>query len=1115
MTSPIVVGEVAVEVSASARGLAKQLRDSVVKEFKGAGIDKALTDALSKRKIKVPVEPVVDDRTAPTSQTPSAPRTSRAPRTQAPDPDPLLRAFQQDVQRQLRALARQAVKIPVEPDTDELRQGISDALAEVRRTAKAEIPVEPAGRQEYERNLRTLLVQVSERVRLSLPAPEIKPPKPVKVPVEVEPLTNAFQQDVRRQVATLARSVQANIPVTADTDGLRRRLGAQLAEIQRQSRLTVPTEPGARQAYEARLRAMLASVQRSLPPIRQDVRVNVDRSSLRSTTATLSRLGKTAGGLVKVASALGAIGGAVAAGATALAGLASVAGGAIQLLAGLAAAAVAASGALLALPGGLSIAAVGVGTLALAAAGMSDAFKAAAEDGANLNEVVKDLAPSAQQLVRQVVALRPAWEAMQRAVQQSLFAKVANDLHRLSRLTLPTLRAGFVDVAGVLNTQLRDALAELSTANTRIRLAEIFENAKGAIDNLTVAVRPLIRALADVTAVGAGIIREQTTGLGRLIADVSARLSEMAESGELRTLILDGLEAIRQFGAAAADVLGIVKGIFAAAPVGGGLFALLDQLNTLVNSVQGQSALSTLFTNLAEVGRALTPVLLAVAQALGPVSAAIADIAVAFAPTLVTLVQSLGTALASLAPGFIALSPLVDALSRGLQPLADILVDLVVGAAPGLTAFVDGLVVGLRALAPAAQPVGEALGALGRALAPLLPVLGTQLANVLTVAAGLIAVVGTELTPLIELFSSLATTMAQALLPVLSQLAQQLLPILAQAGVQIAEAFAPLIPVIAQVAVILAQQLAAALPTIIETVRQLVPILVSLATTLGQTLLSALVQLLPHLPSLIQSGILLAVAFVQLLAAVYPILPSLIQLATLVAQAAISSGVLRSAIIVMTVAIVAATNTVRLIVGAINLLRAPLDAAAAAAGRMGAAIRAGAAAAQNAVRALPGQIRSAIGDTGRILYNAGRNVIDGLINGIRSKFGPLAGAMGQAAQLVKDYWPFSPAKRGPLSGRGNPYYSGQSIVKLLAGGVRSSLPDATAAAADLATAFTLDHYPISASLAVPDPVVDTRSPDSAVLASAIKSALQGVTVQMDGRTVGYLTGRDAGILARS
>lgn len=106
-------------------------------------------------------------------------------------------------------------------------------------------------------------------------------------------------------------------------------------------------------------------------------------------------------------------------------------------------------------------------------------------------------------------------------------------------------------------------------------------------------------------------------------------------------------------------------------------------------------------------------------------------------------------------------------------------------------------------------------------------------------------------------------------------------------------------------------------------------------------------------------------------------------------------------------------------------------------------------------KSLPGRITSALGNTGRLLLQAGKNVVQGLIDGIKSKLASLGSIARSVAQTIRDYLPFSPAKTGPLSGSGNPFHSGQVIASDLAGGVASQLPTVRSAAAGLAGQFGL------------------------------------------------------------
>ena len=102
------------------------------------------------------------------------------------------------------------------------------------------------------------------------------------------------------------------------------------------------------------------------------------------------------------------------------------------------------------------------------------------------------------------------------------------------------------------------------------------------------------------------------------------------------------------------------------------------------------------------------------------------------------------------------------------------------------------------------------------------------------------------------------------------------------------------------------------------------------------------------------------------------------------------------------------------------------------------------------VRSLPGRILGALGNLGSLLFNAGRNVIQGLINGISSMIGSVGSAIGSIASEITSHLPFSPAKKGPLSGAGSPDRSGQRIAQMLGAGMTSGLPSVTAAAARLA-----------------------------------------------------------------
>jgi phage-related protein len=83
------------------------------------------------------------------------------------------------------------------------------------------------------------------------------------------------------------------------------------------------------------------------------------------------------------------------------------------------------------------------------------------------------------------------------------------------------------------------------------------------------------------------------------------------------------------------------------------------------------------------------------------------------------------------------------------------------------------------------------------------------------------------------------------------------------------------------------------------------------------------------------------------------------------------------------------------------------------------------------------RIKDAIGDTFSLLIHSGEQLIEGLIKGIQNKLGPLGGAISNVAQFIKDHFPHSPAKLGPLSGSGSMYFAGQNLIKQLQEGISS------------------------------------------------------------------------------
>lgn len=59
-------------------------------------------------------------------------------------------------------------------------------------------------------------------------------------------------------------------------------------------------------------------------------------------------------------------------------------------------------------------------------------------------------------------------------------------------------------------------------------------------------------------------------------------------------------------------------------------------------------------------------------------------------------------------------------------------------------------------------------------------------------------------------------------------------------------------------------------------------------------------------------------------------------------------------------------------------------------------------------------IHNTITSLGERLFTAGQNLINSIVDGIKSKYSAVTDTVGKLAQDIRDFFPFSPAKRGPL-----------------------------------------------------------------------------------------------------
>lgn len=482
-----------------------------------------------------------------------------------------------------------------------------------------------------------------------------------------------------------------------------------------------------------------------------------------------------------------------------------------------------------------------------------------------------------------------------------------------------------------------------------------------------------------------------------------------------------------------------------------GIKSAFATIAPIVSGVVG--AIGPVFSQIAAV---VGPALSGIASQVGPVFAqigtAVGPILAALGPALATAFGVLGPVLAQLAAAFATLAPQLSPLSILLAAIAPI--------APVIAA----------AFVQLATAVG---GVLATALAAILPVL-VQLAGVVatTIVPFLSTLISTLLPPLVGIVSALLPVigaiiaavapiigmLVSQLAPILTLIAQQLFPALAAVLGVIGPLFTALIPIITGVIGVVGKVISALLPVITAVFGAVVSIIRS-ALRIVQGIIQVVTGIISGNWGQVWAGMK------NIIAGVWGVI----------------KAVIVGALSIIKAAIVAAWNIVKAVTSAAwkafkSLITSALTAAKAA-------ISAKLTEIVGVVKGLPGKIKGALGNLGSLLVGSGKALLAGFAQGITKGIGAAVGAAKNAVQAIKDFFPHSPAKRGPFSGSGWTLYSGRSIGAALAQGMSDSERSVVRGADRLAEAAMVRTAVLGARV-LPAPSVAATAAATGVAAAA-------------------------------
>lgn len=421
---------------------------------------------------------------------------------------------------------------------------------------------------------------------------------------------------------------------------------------------------------------------------------------------------------------------------------------------------------------------------------------------------------------------------------QSAIQAQANAIHALEQAQQALTQAQHG--AGGAASALATAMAKLAPS-ARAVIEEIVR-LKPALHDIQQTVQQhmfvgLGEDLKNLAGAWIGPAKAGLTGLSDqfnvLFRGIAQGLATPAFTGALTTVFASFTKVFGEFAALAPKAIAAFGSLTAAATpfltkIGEGSASGLGKMLDWINKIAANGQLAAFF-NIASVAlAAFGPLLKDLGTILGAVFQAIAGAGGPALGVLGTLIHSLAEFFGSAAGG--------QALAAIFQTIAPLL-NLLGGVIAQLLPIVGAL---LAVLGPALQPIIAALGPLLKPVIDLVGVIGKALGPVIAALAPALTAVLVALTPLLDLLGGAIGDVLMALVPVFATLATVVGDILVQALTAVMPIITKLLPVF----VTLEQAIFPALIPLIQLVGQLFAALMPILTPLISLLVDILVPIL-------------------------------------------------------------------------------------------------------------------------------------------------------------------------------------------------------------------------------------------------------------------------------
>lgn len=340
-------------------------------------------------------------------------------------------------------------------------------------------------------------------------------------------------------------------------------------------------------------------------------------------------------------------------------------------------------GVVAAIPAAISGAIGAVSTLAVAFSGMGEALQAGwSGDMAKFNESLQELAGPAQNVAREIVGLKPAFDGLKESVQGAFFAPLVGQVEQLSGVISGPIQEGMTKLAGALGAATQQMAAFFASPAGGQMIAGIFDGLAASATALAPALVALVKGFGDMSAAAAGSLG----GMAPMLQSIGEKMSSFAASGGVSEWLTAASVAAKQLSAA-----------FGA--LWPGLQALGGMFGAIGNAVR--AALIPAFGAVGQTLQILAPIFGQVLTVLGAALNAVIP------PAAAALTGLAGALAAALGP---ALAQVVPFLTQFVAQAGPVLTQGIIAATPALiqlaTAIGGFLVAALNTVIPLWQMLG-------------------------------------------------------------------------------------------------------------------------------------------------------------------------------------------------------------------------------------------------------------------------------------------------------------------------------------------------------------------------------------------------------------------------